>query len=116
MGADEILEALRIDGFLAHAEPVASRNRGDLLGSETLTQVAEASGFVVERMLEFNRIGTFAWFINGRLLRKRTFSLPQVKLLNLLVPIMRLLDPVLPTPPLSLIAILKPSAGTGAPQ
>jgi glycosyltransferase involved in cell wall biosynthesis len=84
---------------------------------ETLTRVAEASGFTVERMLEFNRVGTFAWYINGRLMRKRTFSLPQIKLLNALVPIMRRLDPILPTPPLSLIAILTPAEPRqGAPH
>jgi SAM-dependent methyltransferase len=76
----------------------------------TLTRLAEDAGFRVEHLFEFNRVGTLAWFINGRLLRRRSFSLPQIKLLNWLVPIMRPLDAVLPTPPLSLIAILQPAA------
>ena len=77
---------------------------------EQLVQLAGDSGFEVERMLEFNRFGTFAWYINGRILRKRMFSRLQVRLLNLLVPLMRLYDRLIPTPPLSLIAVLKPKA------
>jgi glycosyltransferase involved in cell wall biosynthesis len=77
---------------------------------EQLTALAEASGFTVEKMIEFNRFGAFAWYINGRILRKRTFSRFQVRLLNLLVPLMRLYDRLVPTPPLSLIAVLKPKA------
>jgi glycosyltransferase involved in cell wall biosynthesis len=73
----------------------------------TLTAAAGAAGLEVERILRFNRVGTIAWFLNGRVLRRRTFGLVQIKLLNLLTPILRVLDGVLPLPPLSLIAIVK---------
>ncbi len=81
---------------------------------ETLTRLAQESGFEVEHLFEFNRVGTIAWFINGKVLRRRSFSLPQIKILNWLVPIMRTLEPLLPIPPLSLIAILRPAAGKSA--
>jgi hypothetical protein len=43
-------------------------------------------------------------------LRRRTFGFWQIKVLNLLTPLFRLLDKFLPLPPLSLIAVLsKPS-------
>jgi glycosyltransferase involved in cell wall biosynthesis len=74
----------------------------------SLAAAAEQAGFEVEQLLDFNRVGTFAWFVNGRLLRRRTIGRVQVKLLNLLVPLMRPLDRLLPTPPLSLIAVLRP--------
>ena len=73
----------------------------------SLTAVAEAAGLRVERILRFNRIGTIAWFLNGKVMRRRSFGLVQIKLLGLLAPIMRALDPYLPIPPLSLIAVLK---------
>jgi hypothetical protein len=61
-------------------------------------------------MLEFNRVGVIAWWINGKLLRRHSFGFLQVKLLNLLTPLFRVLDKFLPLPPLSLIAVLsKPS-------
>jgi 2-polyprenyl-3-methyl-5-hydroxy-6-metoxy-1,4-benzoquinol methylase len=78
----------------------------------SLSAVAREAGFEVERLLEFNRVGTIAWFLNGRVLRRRSFGLVQIKILNLLVPWMRLLDRLLPVPPLSLIAVLRPPGPT----
>ena len=62
----------------------------------------------MQHLLDFNRVGTLAWFLNGRLLRRTTFGLVQIKALNVLVPMLRLVDRVLPIPPLSLVAILTP--------
>jgi SAM-dependent methyltransferase len=74
---------------------------------EQLAAVAGRAGFRVEKVLKFNRPGVFAWWLNGRILRRTKFGLGQIKLLNVLTPLFRLLDPWLPLPPLSLIAILR---------
>ena len=74
----------------------------------TLAAAADAAGLDVQHLLPFNRVGTAGWYLNGRLLRRRTIGLLQVKLLNVLTPLLRVLDPVLPLPPLSLIAVLAP--------
>ena len=71
-----------------------------------LMVLADKAGFHLENVLEFNRIGVIAWWLNGRLLRRRTFGLWQIKMLNLLTPLFRVLDNFLPLPPLSLIAVL----------
>ena len=55
-----------------------------------------------------NTLGSAAWWLNGKVLRRRHFGLGQVWLLNLVAPVLPLLDRVLPLPPLSLIAILRP--------
>ena len=83
---------------------------------QSLSAAASKAGFEVERVVEFNRFGTFAWFLNGRLMRRRTFGLMQVKALNILTPLMRVLDRVLPTPSLSLIAVLRRTGSTAAPM
>jgi SAM-dependent methyltransferase len=75
-----------------------------------LTELVDKAGFHLETMLEFNRIGVIAWWLNGRLLRRRAFGLWQIKLLNLLTPLFRVLDGFLPLPPLSLIAVLNKPA------
>jgi glycosyltransferase involved in cell wall biosynthesis len=75
----------------------------------SLTELARASGFRVERLLRFNRLGSLPWFVNGRVFRKQTVGLFQVRMLNLLTPLMRLIDRVLPLPALSLIAVLVPA-------
>jgi len=74
-----------------------------------LRALAAAAGFEVERIVEFNRPGTLAWFLNGKILRRRTFGLVQVKLLNLLTPLFRVIDGMVPLPALSLIAVLRPA-------
>src|SRR5271163_985797 len=75
--------------------------------SEQLTGVARQAGFHVEQVLKFNRPGVVAWWLNGRILHRRTFGLWQIRMLNLLTPVFRLLDSWLPLPPLSVIAILR---------
>ncbi len=69
--------------------------------------LAEA-GLEADEILRFNRVGWPAWWLNGKLLRRRTFGLFQIKLLNFLTPLFRLVDRVLPFPPLSLVAIARP--------
>jgi SAM-dependent methyltransferase len=75
---------------------------------ETLTAVASAAGFTVKEIQTFNRIGTPAWWLNGKVLGRRSFGLFQIWTLNALTPIFRRVDRFLPFPPLSLIAILEP--------
>jgi glycosyltransferase involved in cell wall biosynthesis len=74
---------------------------------ESLEKLVTSAGFDLEKMLEFNRVGVIAWWLNGRVLRRRTFGLSQIKILNLMTPIFRAVDKVLPLPPLSLIAVIK---------
>ena len=70
-------------------------------------QAAEDGGFVVKDIFEFNRIGTPAWFLNGKILRRQTFGLFQIWMLDLLTPLFRWIDWLLPFPGLSLIAVLE---------
>jgi len=77
----------------------------------SLGVAAVESGFVVKQVLRFNRVGTPAWWLNGKLLRRRDFGLLQIVALNLLTPLFRLVDRALPFPPLSLIAVLEPADG-----
>jgi glycosyltransferase involved in cell wall biosynthesis len=74
---------------------------------EQLTEAAQQAGFQVEEILKFNRPGVPAWWLNGKVLRRKTFGLGQIRLLNVMTPIFRLIDPWLPLPPLSIIAILR---------
>ena len=80
---------------------------------EQLVALGEQAGFQVSAVLPFNRMGVPAWWLNGRVLRRKTFGLWQIKMLNLLTPILRRLDRWIPLPPLSLIAILEKKTGPG---
>lgn len=71
----------------------------------TLEGRMREAGFRVERVIEFNRITYPGWFLNGRILRRRSVSRVQLWLFDLLVPLWRRIDAWLPWPPTSLIAI-----------
>jgi SAM-dependent methyltransferase len=72
---------------------------------EELTAKMGLAGFRVERMIFFNRITWPGWYLNSRILRRRTLSRLQLRLFDLLVPIWRRIDNRLPWPATSLIAI-----------
>jgi glycosyltransferase involved in cell wall biosynthesis len=74
---------------------------------QALHKLAENCGFKVLELMELNRVGTVAWFMNGRLMRRRKFGLFQIWALNLLTPILRAIDSFVPLPGLSLIAVLE---------
>jgi glycosyltransferase involved in cell wall biosynthesis len=76
----------------------------------SLRRLALDAGFEVEDVLPFNRVGTLAWWLNCRLLKRRHFGLAQIVMLNLLTPLFRHLDRALPFPALSLVAVLRPAA------
>jgi SAM-dependent methyltransferase len=78
---------------------------------ESLEKLVTSANFELEKMIEFNRVGVVAWWVNGRLLRRRTFGLWQIKGLNVMTPAFRAIDKMLPLPPLSLIAVIRKSAG-----
>jgi glycosyltransferase involved in cell wall biosynthesis len=73
----------------------------------SLRRLAADAGFDVVELLRFNRVGSPAWWLNGKLLRRRHFGFFQIALLNALTPLFRLVDRALPFPPLSLIAVLR---------
>ena len=74
---------------------------------EQLNDVAKRAGFRVETILRFNRPGVVAWWLNGKVLKRRTFGLAQIRVLNLVTPMFRLIDSWVPLPPLSIIGIFR---------
>ena len=77
---------------------------------EELVALCQKTGFRVEKVLEFNHIGSPAWWWNGKILKRTTFGLWQLKMLNALLPLIRPIDRYLPFPPLSWIVILENNA------
>jgi glycosyltransferase involved in cell wall biosynthesis len=80
---------------------------------ESLKALVLDANFELEQMIDFNRVGVIAWWVNGRLLQRRTFGLWQIKVLNVLTPVFRTIDKALPLPPLSLIAVIRKPTAAG---
>ena len=73
----------------------------------SLREALEREGFGIERMYDFNRITTPAWWFNGKILKRRYFSRIQLKGVNLMTWLFRLLDPILPWQGASLVAVAR---------
>jgi SAM-dependent methyltransferase len=73
----------------------------------SLRRVAAEAGLEVKQIIHFNRVSSFPWFLNGRVLRKKEFGLLQIKIVDWITPISRVIDRFLPFPPLSLIAVME---------
>jgi glycosyltransferase involved in cell wall biosynthesis len=74
---------------------------------KALLELGSNAGLQPVQLIEFNRISTIPWLLNGRVLRKKTFGRFQMAALNLLIPIVKRVDRWLPWPSLSLIGVFK---------
>jgi glycosyltransferase involved in cell wall biosynthesis len=94
-------------------EALAHRCRYD---TATLVRELEETGFELESWRHFNRASVPAWWWNGKVLRRRDFSRLQLKGLNVLVPLLRRFDNVMPWRGLGLIAIARKPDVALAPE
>jgi glycosyltransferase involved in cell wall biosynthesis len=74
---------------------------------ESLEAALRDAGFEVEKVFDFNRVTTPAWWFNGRILGRRRFGKAQLKVVNLLTWFFRLIDDSLPWHGTSLIAVAR---------
>ena len=65
----------------------------------------EKAGFRIDTFFDFNRCSVPGWWLNGKVLRKKTFSKVQLKFLNTAVPLFKQVDQLWPWEGLSLIAV-----------
>jgi SAM-dependent methyltransferase len=70
-----------------------------------LREKMQATGFRVQDVLKFNRISRPPWYVSGKLLKSTALGRTQMRLFDSLVWLWRRIDPALPWPPVSLIAI-----------
>ena len=85
-----------LDGALEHRRRYSKQKIISLLSE---------SGFAVETVFSMNKLGVLGWWLNGKVFRRKTLGKVQLKLFNALVPMIRLLDPMLPWMGLSLVVV-----------
>jgi hypothetical protein len=73
----------------------------------SLEAALKKAGFEVEQIFDFNRATTPAWWFNGKVLRRQSFSRVQLKLLNVTIWFWRRVDGLLPWHGTSLIAVAR---------
>ena len=85
-------------------EALEYRQRYSRTGLQTALQQA---GFQVEQVFDFNGVSIPGWWLNGNVLKRRTFSRVQLKLLDIGMPVLKRVDRFLPFGGLSLIAVAR---------
>ena len=70
-----------------------------------LESALTAAGFRVEKIFDFNRVSVPGWWLNGKLMRRTKFSRIQLKILDMVMPILSRIDRFWPWKGLSLIGI-----------
>jgi glycosyltransferase involved in cell wall biosynthesis len=79
-------------------------------GKKELKNKLEAVGFKIVSMKYFNRIGILGWFLNSKILRRKELPSFQLRIYNLLVPLLKL-EKFFPLPfGTSLLAVAEKSA------
>lgn len=70
----------------------------------------EASGFTIEHLSAFNMLGMVGWYLNARILRRRAVPRFQARILDRLVPLLRVEDHFACPVGLSLLAVARRGA------
>jgi SAM-dependent methyltransferase len=84
-----------LDRVLGH---VKRYDRGELI------ELMQRAGFVNIQVRDFNKFGVPGWYLNGRLLKRDYFPRVQLKLYNMLTPVISRIDAAFPWHGLSLVA------------
>jgi glycosyltransferase involved in cell wall biosynthesis len=74
---------------------------------EMLAEELRSTGFEVETFRDFNHLAIPGWWLNGKILERRKFSRFQLKIFNMLVPVIRRIDPLVPGRGLGIIAVAR---------
>jgi glycosyltransferase involved in cell wall biosynthesis len=74
---------------------------------EALRSELEATGFIVESITGFNRVSVPGWYVNGRILKRSHLSRVQLKIFDMMVPVLRHVDQWIPLPAIGIIAVAR---------
>jgi len=72
-----------------------------------LRELLENAGFKIEKFYQLNRAGVPAWALYGRLLHRKKINKVTLKIFDKTVWFLRLVDPLLPWPGLTLVAVAR---------
>ena len=95
-----------LDTALAHRERYTR---------DGLRRSLQAAGFEVEQLFDFNRVSVPGWWMNGTILRRRTFSRLQLKIFDMLTPLLKGIDRFWPWSGLSVVAVARKPEGIHVP-
>lgn len=69
------------------------------------------TGFEIETSFSMNKVGVLGWWVNGKIFRRKNLGRFQLKVFNALVPVLKIMDPLLPWTGLSLVVVVRKAGG-----
>jgi glycosyltransferase involved in cell wall biosynthesis len=84
--------------------------------AESLTRLLAARGFSIERIESFNRAAVLPWMAYSKMFGAGSLSKPVLKLFDKSVWILRRVDPLIPWPGLSLLAVARKGLPVNTPR
>ena len=75
--------------------------------SQRLRGLFEDLGYEVEELFTLNKIGVLGWWWRGKVAKQKAIGRVGLKAFNVMVPLFRLLDPILPWKGLSLVLVAR---------
>jgi hypothetical protein len=64
-------------------------------------------GYEIEECFTLNKIGVLGWWYRGKIAKQEVIGRVGLKAFNMLVPIFKLIDPILPWKGLSLVVVAR---------
>ena len=74
---------------------------------QSMCQLFENVGYNIEECFTLNKIGVLGWWYRGKIAKQQAIGRAGLKAFNMLVPIFRLIDPLLPWKGLSLVVVAR---------
>jgi glycosyltransferase involved in cell wall biosynthesis len=78
---------------------------------QQLCALFEEFGYTIEECFTLNKIGVIGWWYRGKVAKQAVIGRVGLKAFNMLVPIFKLIDPVLPWKGLSLVVVVRKPSG-----
>ena len=74
---------------------------------EQLSSLFEDLGYSIEKLFTLNKVGVLGWLWRGKIAKQKAIGRFGLKTFNILVPLLKLIDPLLPWPGLSLVIVAR---------
>ena len=74
---------------------------------DRLMSLFEELGYEIEELFTLNKIGVLGWWYRGKVAKQQAIGRVGLKAFNMLVPLFKLIDPLLPWKGLSLVIVAR---------
>jgi glycosyltransferase involved in cell wall biosynthesis len=115
-----IRDCLRPEGTLILVVPAGEWLRGSMdesignlrrYDNGAIENLLQQSGFALQECFSMNKVGALGWWFFGHVIKRKALDRMQAKFFNMIIPLVKVLDPILPWSGVTLVAIARRTTG-----